>query len=143
VPIPPPVGYSHIRLTVTDIARSRDFYERVFGFDVAYEAPPEDADQATKDALGFLFGGVIYAFGDGNLLGLRPVAASGDNFDEDRVGLDHLAFRLAKRADLDAAVALLDELGFAHEDPKDLGMMWILEFRDPDGVALELTAPKS
>ncbi len=141
MPIPAPVAYSHIRLTVTDIARSRAFYDRVFGFDVAYEAPPADADQATKDALGFLFGGVIYSFGDGNLLGLRPVAPGHDNFDEDRVGLDHLSFRLPQRADLDSAVAALDELGVAHEDPKDLGMMWILEFRDPDGVALELTAP--
>jgi len=143
MPIPAPAGFSHVRLTVTDLARSRAFYERVFGFDVAYEAPPEDADQATKDALGFLYGGVIYAFGMGNLLGLRPVAPGGDAFDEDRVGLDHLSLRLSSRADLDAAVAVLDELGVAHEEPKDLGMMWILEFRDPDGVALELTAPAS
>jgi glyoxylase I family protein len=143
VPIPAPAGYSHVRLTVTDIARSRAFYEQVFGFDVAYEAPAEDADQATKDALGFLFGGVIYSFGAGNLLGLRPVAPDGDAFDEDRAGLDHLAFRLSSRADLDAAVAVLDELGVAHAGPKDLGMMWILEFRDPDGIALECTAPHS
>lgn len=143
MPVPSPVGYSHVRVTVTDVARSRAFYESVFGFAVAYEAPPEDADQATKDALGFLFGGVIYAFGDGNLLGLRPVAPEGDAFDEDRVGLDHLAFRLASKADLDRAVEVLDELGVAHEPPKDLGALWILEFRDPDGVALELTAPAS
>ena len=57
VPIPAPAGFSHVRLTVTDIARSRAFYEQVFGFPVAYEAPPEEADQATKDALGFLFAG--------------------------------------------------------------------------------------
>ena len=143
MPIPAPAGFSHVRLTVTDLARSRAFYEQVFGFAVAYEAPHEDADQATKDALGFLFGGVIYSFGTGNLLGLRPVAPSGDAFDEDRVGLDHLSFRLSSRADLDAAVAVLDDLGVAHAGPKDLGTMWILEFRDPDGVALELTAPAS
>ena len=143
MPIPAPAGFSHVRLTVTDIARSRAFYERVFGFPIAYEAPPADADQATKDALGFLFGGVIYSFGADNLLGLRPVAPAGDAFDEDRVGLDHLSFRLASKADLDAAVAVLDELGVAHAGPKDLGMMWILEFRDPDGIALELTAPSS
>lgn len=143
MPIPSPGGYSHVRLTVTDIGRSRAFYERVFGFPVAYEAPPEDADPATKEALGFLFGGVIYSFGPGNLLGLRPVAHSGDAFDEDRVGLDHLAFRLSSREDLDAAVAVLDDLGVPHAGPKDLGLMSILEFRDPDGVALELTAPHS
>ncbi len=141
MPIPAPAGYSHVRLTVTDIARSRAFYDRVFGFAVAYQAPPDDADQATKDALGFVFGGVIYSFGAGNLLGLRPVAPGGDAFDEDRVGLDHVAFTLPSRADLDAAVAALDALGVAHEAPKDLGATWILEFRDPDGIALEVIAP--
>jgi glyoxylase I family protein len=141
VPVPAPTGYSHVRLTVTDIARSRAFYDRVFGFAVAFEAPPADADQATKDALAFVFGGVIYTFGAGNLLGLRPVAPGSDAFDEDRVGLDHLCFALPSRADLETAAAVLDDLGVAHGGPKDLGRSWILEFRDPDGVALELTAP--
>ena len=118
VPIPAPAGYSHVRLTVTDIARSRAFYERVFGFAVAFEAPPEDADQATKDALGFLFGGVIYSFGEGNLLGLRPAAQGGDAFDEDRVGLDHLAFRLSSRADLDSAVAVWTNWGSRTPSPR-------------------------
>ncbi len=141
VPIPSPTGYSHIRLTVTDIEASRAFYDKVFGFAVAYEAPPVDSEQATKDALAFLFGGVIYSFGQGNLLGLRPVAQGQDAFDENRVGLDHLAFTLASTDDLTAAAAALDDLGVAHEDIKDLGALWILEFRDPDGVALELAAP--
>ena len=143
VPIPAPAGYSHVRLTVTDIARSRAFYDRVFGFAVAFEAPPDNADQATKDALSFLYGGVIYSFGAGTLLGLRPVAPGGDAFDEDRVGLDHLAFALPSRAELETAVGVLDELGIAHSGLKDLGRLLILEFRDPDGVALELSAPPS
>ena len=141
MPIPAPAGYSHVRVTVTDIARSRAFYESVFGFDVAYEAPGDDADQGTRDALAFLFGGVIYSFGGGNLLGLRPVGAAGDAFDEDRVGLDHLSFALSSKADLEAALAVLDEVGAPHSGIKDLGVMSILEFRDPDGIALELAAP--
>ena len=141
MPIPAPVGYSHVRLTVTDIARSRAFYEAVFGFAVAYEAPADDADQATRDAMSFLFGGVIYAFGGGSLLGLRPVAPDGDRFDEDRAGLDHLSFALASRADLEAALAVLEEVGAPHSGIKDLGAISVLEFRDPDGIALELAAP--
>jgi glyoxylase I family protein len=141
MPIPAPVGYSHVRVTVTDIARSRAFYEKVFGFAVAYEAPPADAPQETRDALGFLFGGVIYSFGAGNLLGLRPVAPGGDAFSEDRVGLDHLALALSSKADLEQAAATLDELGVPHAGVKDLGVISILEFRDPDGIALELAAP--
>jgi glyoxylase I family protein len=129
---------AHIRLTVTDIARSRQFYENVFGWRVALE-DPEDADGPTREALGFLFGGVIYHIGD-SLVGLRPVAT--DRFDEDRAGLDHLAFRLNNKDELDSAAAHLDELGVAHEPVKDIGPAYILEFRDPDNIALELTAPK-
>jgi len=132
-------AFAHVRLTVTDIARSRAFYDDVFGFPVAYEVPA-DADEATKEALGFLYGGVIYKVGDG-LFGLRPVAPGSDRFDEDRVGLDHLSFALSSRADLDAAVTLLDERGTTHGDIKDIGGVLILEFRDPDNIALELFAP--
>jgi glyoxylase I family protein len=129
---------AHVRLTVTDIARSRQFYENVFGWRVALEVP-EDADDATREALGFLFGGVIYHICD-SLVGLRPVAT--DRFDEDRAGLDHLAFRLDSKAELASAAAHLDDLGIAHQPVKDIGPSYILEFRDPDNIALELTAPK-
>lgn len=127
-------GYHHVRLTVTDIDRSRAFYDGVFGFDVAYEVPA-DADEQTREALGFLYGGVIYSFGEGNLLGLRPVAA--DSFSPDRTGLDHLSIMVS---DLAAAAAHLDELEIPHEGIKDLGAISILEFKDPDGISLELTA---
>lgn len=129
---------AHVRLTVTDIERSRQFYESVFGWPVLIEVP-DNADESTRNQLGFLFGGVIYDLG-GTLLGLRPVAA--DRFDEDRVGLDHIAFRLASKDELDSAAAHLDELGVVHEPVKDIGPSYILEFRDPDNIALELTAPK-
>jgi glyoxylase I family protein len=129
---------AHVRLTVTDIERSRQFYESVFGWQVLIEVP-ETADAATQEALSFLFGGVIYDLG-GTLIGLRPVAA--DRFHEDRCGLDHLAFRLANTDELDAAAAHLDDLGVEHEPIKDIGPAYILEFRDPDNIALELTAPR-
>ncbi len=129
---------AHVRLTVSDIERSRQFYESVFGWPVLLEIP-ENADEATRKQLSFLFGGVIYDLG-GTLLGLRPVAT--DRFDENRVGLDHLAFRLSSKAELDSAAAHLDELGVHHEPVKDIGPSYILEFRDPDNIALELTAPK-
>ena len=64
-------------------------------------------------------------------------------FDEDRTGLDHLAFRVAGEAELDAAAEHLDGLGIEHEPIKDIGMMYILEFRDPDNIALELVAPSN
>lgn len=129
---------AHVRLTVTDIERSRQFYESVFGWPVLVEVP-DNADEATRKQLSFLFGGVIYDLG-GTLLGLRPVAT--DRFHEDRAGLDHIAFRVATKDELDSAAAHLDELGIAHEQVKDIGPSYILQFRDPDNIALELTAPK-
>lgn len=134
-------GYAHVRLTVTDLAASRRFYDDVFGFPVAFELP-EDADEAVREQLAFLFGGVIYALPGGQLLGLRPVAPDGDRFDEDRVGLDHLSLAVDGPAAIDDAVAVLDELGVAHGEVKDLGRALVLELRDPDGIALELYAVK-
>ncbi|PRY17276.1 VOC family protein [Kineococcus rhizosphaerae] len=133
-------GVSHVRLTVRDLTTSRRFYDALFGWDVAVELPA-DADDATRERLWFLFGGIIYSTPFG-LLGLRPVAAAHDSFSEDRVGLDHLSFAVADRAALDGAVEVLDSLGAPHEGVKDAGGLWILEFRDPDGIALELAAPR-
>lgn len=129
---------SHVRLTVTDIDRSRQFYESVFGWPIAIEMPA-DADDATREQFGFLFGGVLYSLGD-QLIGLRPVAS--DRFDENRVGLDHLCLQVESKADLDSAATHLDELGVAHEPIKDIGHGYILEFRDPDDIALELISRK-
>ena len=134
----PVAGFAHVRLTVTDIARSRAFYDQVFALPVAFEIPA-DADEEIRQQLGFLYGGVIYHLGT-SLLGLRPVAPGSDRFDEDRVGLDHLSFSVADRDALHAAAARLDELGVPRGDVKDIGIALLLEFRDPDGIALELYA---
>lgn len=137
----PVTGFAHVRLTVTDLARSRAFYDDLFGWDVAFEVPP-DADDATREQLAFLYGGIIYAF-PGGLFGLRPVAEGSDSFSEDRVGLDHVSLSLASLEDLRSAVEVLDSSGVPHEQIKDLGEVSMLEFRDPDGVALELSAPNA
>ncbi|MFH5207967.1 VOC family protein [Antrihabitans spumae] len=132
-------AFAHVRLTVTDIEKSRAFYDDIFALPVAFELPA-DADDATREQLSFLFGGVIYKLGD-SLLGLRPV--SKDGFDEDRTGLDHLSFAVADKAALDDAAKLLDDEGIEHDGVKDIGAGYILEFRDPDNIALELFSPKA
>lgn len=131
-------AYAHVRLTVTDIDASREFYDSLFGLPVAFEVP-DNADDATREQLSFLYGGVIYQLGN-TLLGLRPVAS--DTFDENRVGLDHVAFTVASKQVLDDAVTLLDSRGVIHAGVKDIGSGHILEFRDPDNIALELFAPE-
>jgi glyoxylase I family protein len=125
------IGVHHIRLIVTDPIRSRDFYTSLLNFTVAAELPP-----------GFVLT-------NGNiLLGItspwdESQALPNDRFSPNRVGLDHLSFGVANRAELHKAAALFEEHGVEHGEVRDLlpfGIT-ILSFSDPDGIQLELTAP--
>jgi glyoxylase I family protein len=136
----------HLRLTVTDVARSVAFYTDVLGFEVAVEAPPPPDDPNHEALVDSLQGGVILMHA-GMFVGLRPVdegrASAADRFDAHRVGLDHLSFAVPSRSDLDAAIRLLDDRGVEHGPIRELAPLGLsfLAFFDPDGIALELTAP--
>ncbi len=139
-----PVGdVHHLRLTVTDVQRSREFYTGLLGFGVAVESPPP-GDPAAAEAFGVLFGGVVMIRGN-LIMGLRPMAPAADHFDPDRVGLDHLSFSVPSREDLEQAARLFDEHGVTHGAITRLPSFGIdvLSFEDPDGIQLELTAPVS
>jgi glyoxylase I family protein len=144
-----PVGsVHHLRMAVTDIQRSVAFYPEVLGFEMAVAAPPPPDDDSYEDLVDSLQGGVILMH-QGMFFGLRPVddqrADASDRFDPFRVGLDHISFGVPTRADLDAAIRLLDERGVDHGPIRELvpfGLSF-LAFFDPDGIALELTAPIS
>lgn len=135
-------GLHHVRLTVSDLARSRAFYEEVLGFEVAAQSPGDPSDPAVRRDPAQLYGGVIYQT-NGILFGLRPVASAGDTFDSERTGLDHLSFAVADRGALDAAATAMEEQGITHGEVLVLDAFGIaiLSFSDPDGVHLELTAP--
>lgn len=134
-------GIHHVRLTVTDLARSRRFYSEVLGFEVAVESPGDPADPAVRADPAQLYGGVVFQT-NGMLFGLRPVAPGDDSFVSERVGLDHLSFTVASREALVEAAAKLEERGVPHGEVTDLAGfgLAILSFSDPDGVHLELTA---
>ena len=137
----PPGEIHHLRLTVTDVQRSREFYTSLLGFQVAVESPPP-GDPAAEEAFSILFGGVVMIRGN-LIMGLRPMAPAGDRFDPDRVGLDHLSFGVPSREDLEQAARLFDEHGVGHGEITRLPSFGIdvLSFEDPDGIQLELTAP--
>ena len=141
-----PVGpIHHLRLTVTDVHRSMAFYTELLGFEVAMDAPPPADDDNYDTIVDSLQGGVILMH-QGMFVGLRPVddqRAASDRFDPLRVGLDHLSFAVPSRADLDAAARLLDERGVEHGPIRELAPLGLafLAFFDPDGIALEVTAP--
>jgi len=135
----------HLRLTVTDLNRSRDFYTQVLNFEIAVDAPPPAGHPEHELVDEALQGGVVLINGN-MLMGLRPAASAGDQFSENRVGLDHLSFSVDSREDLERAVKILDEQGVPHGEIKDLGSAFgicVLAVRDPDNIQLELTAPRS
>jgi catechol 2,3-dioxygenase-like lactoylglutathione lyase family enzyme len=73
-------------------------------------------------------------------------APADDHFDEARIGLDHLSLQVDSRQALEQAIATFDANGVSHGEIKDLGEgsgIYVLAFRDPDNIQLELTAPRA
>jgi len=123
----------HVAVTVTDLERSREWYSKLF------DAQPA-LDEDTGD-----FYHVVWALGGGSLFGIHthPRANDQPDFSEFRTGLDHVAFGVPSRADLESWAKRLDELGIAHGDIKDAPYGSGLSFRDPDNLPLEFFAPPS
>ncbi|HRQ40514.1 MAG TPA: VOC family protein [Chloroflexota bacterium] len=125
----------HMTLTVTNLPRAISFYTDLLGFQMIMELSP------TRVLLSN--GGAIVA------LSLPPdpaLALPNDRFNENRAGLDHASFSVGTLAELETAVRLFDERGVSHGEIKDLGSglkLYVLAFRDPDNIQLELTAPYS
>lgn len=124
----------HLTLTVTDLNRSTEFYTGLLGFQVAAELSPTRKILSNGSAL--------------MALTLPPDpsrAPDSDEFNENRVGLDHVSFNVGTRAALDEAIHLFDVHNVSHGEVKDLGEAFgvcVLAFRDPDNIQLELTAPR-
>lgn len=122
---------NHITLTVTDRDRAREFYTGVLGFQFLMEFGPK-----------YLLsnGSVILAL---NLSPDPARAIADDQFDENRVGLDHVSFNVGSYEVLEQAAQVLDERGISRGEIKDLGDLglYVMAFRDPDNIQLELSAP--
>ena len=123
---------NHVAVTVRDIDTSGPWYEALIGAEPLL-------DEHT--AAGFRH--LVWALPNGPLFGIHQHdrAAENEKFTEFRVGLDHVGFGCASRAELEEWQARLDELGVANEGIVDEHYGSGLSFRDPDGIALEFFAP--
>ena len=121
---------THVAVTVSDLSRSRAWYQRLFD-----AAPVLDEDTGP-------FHHVVWLLG-GTLLGIHTHAAptGAEPFDELRPGLDHVAFGCASRSELESWQSRLEELGIEHGGIVDAHYGSGLSFRDPDNIALEFFAP--
>jgi glyoxylase I family protein len=135
VGMPPRVtGQLVVILTVTDAARSATWYEALLG---AYEASRYgEPGGSMQVVIGAPSIGLELCFA--SRAGSEP-----DAFDERRVGLDHLEFLVASRAELDRWVDHLDYLGVEHSGVKEpaYSSAAMITLRDPDNIQLELYWP--
>ncbi len=121
--VPALAGVHHLKLPVTDLARSLDWYQSRLGYRVQVEFVEQ----------GQLMGyGLAHPAG-GPDLGLRldPARARA------AAGFDYFAIGVPDRAAMIELAARLDALGQAHAGVHEASFGWILpEVPDPDGHAL-------
>lgn len=128
------VRTGHIGLNVTNLARSKRFYQEAFGFEVV----AEDDVQGSPFALLGKDGSLVVT--------LWQQSADASAFSPDRPGLHHLSFQVDTLAQVEAARERVKALGAAliYDDivtHSENGSSAALFFTDPDGIRLEIFAP--
>ena len=131
--------YNHTGQVVTDLERSKRFYQEVFGFKFWYEITPDDEATAKlaslKPPLGMT---ASYLTLDGFVLELMQFSAEGAGAPYrartmNEPGLTHLSISVD---DVRATAEKAAEYGATIIEDSDLG--FALFIRDPDGQLLEL-----
>ncbi|MEM6109387.1 VOC family protein [Mycobacterium sp. 050272] len=122
---------NHVAVTVRDIGVSGPWYRDLLGTDPMLD---EHTDAGFRHQVWLLPNGTVFGIHQ------HDHEAPEETFSEHRVGLDHVGFGCANRAELEEWVTRLDELGIAHGGIVDASYGSGLSFRDPDGIALEFFA---
>jgi catechol 2,3-dioxygenase-like lactoylglutathione lyase family enzyme len=131
------VAFNHLGLCVSDLARSRRFYEELLGFEVERELHPPDDPSSTLLRLPKPLGmTALYLRRDCLVLELLHFA-SGTAPARERVmnepGLTHVSVSVD---DVDAVCARVTEYGGEVVADTNIGVAIFI--RDPDGQLLEL-----
>jgi glyoxylase I family protein len=122
-------GFHHTALTVRDLDTSADWYATVLGF---HELFREEADGRRACVMSF----------PGGAMGVGLVEHRGKDhgldFDPTVVGLDHLAFTVATKEEMAQWAQRLTDADVEHSGVIEVPPGEILNFKDPDGIALAL-----
>ena len=128
---------NHIALTVSDLVRSTEFYDKVLGFmGYARGEVPEATQQLMKTRLH------AWVSPNGSIT-LRPAKGEFASKAHDRnlPGLNHMAFNADDRADVEKLHSLLKEIGAQILDPPVeypyFPGYFAVYFADPDGFKFE------
>lgn len=124
-------GLRHVGLTVTDLDRSAAWYARVLDFKELF-----------REAEGQRTAAIMGRPGTSLLLGLVHFAdGANDAFTPFRTGLDHVCFAVASREEVNDWAARLDQLGVSNSGVVEMKTSPIVNFKDPDGIALAIAVP--
>ena len=124
----PMSGFSHLQLTVSDVAASAEWYMAALGLE-SYVADPDIGYVALRHRSARV---VI-------VLTARP---SGESRPEaGRASLDHVAFAVPDGDALGEWAGHLTRIGIDHPGVVPENGLPSLQLRDPDGIAIELVAP--
>jgi glyoxylase I family protein len=120
-------GIAHATLTVNDVLKTKEFYEELFQLKINM-----DDDKSFS----LLEVGIPCWF-------TQWQPATNDRFDEKRVGLDHIAYKIESMEDLKVIEERLKEMkvqtaGIEYFD----GKYPYVAFRDPDNIQTEFFIPK-
>ena len=127
VRMPDLVGYSHLDLTVTDGERSARWWQDIMGFELVNRfRGPSFSGWSLMHPTGLVVS--VMTHDDG------PT----EPFSERRVGLDHLSFHVADRAELERWIDHLDASGVEHSVIIEYHFGPTVVLRDPDNIQLEL-----
>lgn len=121
-------GLAHVTLTVSNIQTTRKFYENLFQTKL-----PMD----NKKSFNLLKVGIPCWF----VQWIKQY--SQDKFDERRIGLDHIAFKLESLEDLEKVVSRLKEMKVKTKGLERFGGKYpYVAFRDPDNIQTEFFISK-
>ena len=122
-------GIAHVELSVTDVDASVAWYCRMLG--------AKDVWRGRNDERGFRACAILEPETRTVIAFTQHDVIEGGPFTPRRTGLDHLSFRVADGAAIEAWRLHLDELGIKYDPIDDQGAAVTLNLRDPDGIALE------
>ena len=119
----PLVGLHHVRLPVSDVDRSGDWYAQVFGFEARLALEEEDR-----------LVGIVVSHLSGLTLGLHHAP----DLARALRGFCPFAFSIGPADELTRWCSHLDNLGVEHSAPTEGHLGWYVEVPDPDGIIIGL-----
>ena len=130
------IGFNHVATLTSDLDRTVAFYELAFGAEVTFTMEArEDHPRMYVLDLGGRAALNVFEVPAADLIGERRRQGK-------RGAIDHFALAVDSRDALEAIKEQLREAG-AQEvgEIQQLGDVWSLFFRDPDGMELEVCSP--